>query len=184
MTGDLKSSNFKRRVGNKKYIHQNGYFEPRHLGKLFLFSYDAKLKFKLPYWDKLPLILLFHQDNTGFMGLNLHYLPPKLRAVLLDAIVDNEIKNRRFDDKNERATPFTYDIMRRAAGNRFYNPCVKRYLFRNSGHHEGQGVTSSFLQIPGEDWDKVILLPWQRFDSKTGGVSDGQVWSDSIKPVS
>ncbi len=107
--------------------------------------------------------------------------------MLLDAIVDNQLKDRRFDNENTSHIPFTYQIMKRAAKSRLYKPCVKRYLFRGrgdakeSGLLKGRGVTTTFLQIPGEDWNKVLFMPWERFHSMRGGASKTQVWTDSMK---
>ena len=49
--------------------------------------YDAKHKATLPYYDGFPLILMLGPAKGGFMGLNLHYLPPVVRARLLDAVL-------------------------------------------------------------------------------------------------
>lgn len=176
-------NNFKRRAGNKNYKHDRGFFHIQHIGKLFMYSYDAKWKRELKYFDRLPLMLLMQFDATHFLGLNFHYLPPMARAQLLDAIVDNELKDRRFDDRNDARIPFSYQIMKRAAGSRLYKPCVKQYVFKGPGGKMGRGVVSQFLQIPGEDWHNVLFMPWEKF--VTGGsyeqISKEKVWRDSMK---
>lgn len=171
-------NNFKRRVAIKQYKHGKTHFDVNHIGKLFMYSYDPKWKKELKYYDRLPLMLLMHFDATHFLGLNLHYLPPLARARLLDAIVDNQIKERRFDDKNTSRIPFSYQIMKRAAKSRLYKPCVKQYLFKGPGGQKGgRGVVSQFLQIPGEDWQHVLFLPWERFVK----ADKHTVWTDSMK---
>ena len=146
---------------------------PIHLGKMFMYRYDPYHAKTLPYYDMLPLILLMDIRNDGFLGLNLHYLPPKARALLLDAIVDNELRSKRFSknpesDEQERIK-FSYQIMKRAAKSNLYKPCVKSYLFK-------QVISTQFIQVPGEDWETVLFLPFDRFrkaDRKT-------VWRDSL----
>ena len=56
------------------------------LGNLYCYHYDPKYKATLPYYDVFPMIMLIGVDNDTFLGLNFHYLPPKLRAILLDRV--------------------------------------------------------------------------------------------------
>ena len=143
-----------------------------HTGKMFMFSYDPKYSETLPYYDMLPLILLMEVRNDHFLGLNLHYLPPRARAMLLDAIVDNEIKHDRFKRDNtdkDTTVQFDYQIMKRAARSNLFKPCVKKYLFSHVR-------SSSFLQIPGEDWEEVIFLPFEQFRK----ADKRKVWRDSM----
>jgi hypothetical protein len=56
------------------------------IGRMYMFSYDAKWKDKLPYWDAFPLIFPIDFKKDGFLGINLHYLPPVLRAKLMDEL--------------------------------------------------------------------------------------------------
>ena len=54
------------------------------VGTMQMFFYDPKHKDKLPYYDLFPLIVVVGPAEGGFYGLNLHYLPPILRAKMLD----------------------------------------------------------------------------------------------------
>ena len=56
-------------------------------GNMYMFFYDPKYKKTLPYYDKFPLIIMTGPAKGGFYGLNLHYLPPALRAKVLDALL-------------------------------------------------------------------------------------------------
>ena len=55
-------------------------FEP---GMMLMFGYDPKWKKILPFYDKYPLCIIISPAPKGFMGLNLHYLPPELRSLRL-----------------------------------------------------------------------------------------------------
>ena len=57
------------------------------LGTMYMFFYDPKYKDTLPYYDTFPLTIIMGPAKKGFYGLNLHYLPPKLRARVLDAVL-------------------------------------------------------------------------------------------------
>ena len=53
-------------------------------GSMYMFYYDPKHKETLPYYDSFPLAIVIERRPGGFLGLNLHYLPPILRAKFLD----------------------------------------------------------------------------------------------------
>jgi hypothetical protein len=57
-------------------------------GQMLMYFYDPKGKDELPYYDKFPLTVVVDKAPGGFYGLNLHYLPPILRAKLLDALME------------------------------------------------------------------------------------------------
>lgn len=132
-------------------------------GSMFLFQYDAKHKETLPYWDKFPLVFPFSYENDGFMGLNLHYLPPVMRASLMSNLMDRASPNRHQDLK------ISYQILNAYSSLRYFKPCVKRYLYSH--------VKSQFLYITPEEWPIAIFLPLQRFQK----ASDGKVYADSRK---
>ena len=55
-------------------------------GKMYFFHYSPKLKDKLPYYDSFPLVIIIEMYGDGFLGLNLHYLPLKMRMNLLGRV--------------------------------------------------------------------------------------------------
>ena len=59
------------------------------LGNMYMYYYDPKHKETLKYYDGFPLIIMLGPAPNGFYGLNLHYLPPAVRARALDAILGN-----------------------------------------------------------------------------------------------
>lgn len=135
-------------------------FETRsspQVGSMYLFAYDPKTKDTLPFWDSYPLVLLVEPYHDGFLGLNLHYLPPLARAQLMDAL--DSIKN---NDKYNKSTEIavSYRLLK-AYSTKFagYQNCIKRYLI---GH-----VRSSFHYVNPVDWGKVVLLPLQKWNTNT-----------------
>ena len=70
------------------------------VGKMYMFTYDPKWKADLPYYDTVPLVIITEPFPGGFSGINLHYLPPMVRARLLDKLLpsgeiqsDTELKS-------------------------------------------------------------------------------------------
>lgn len=134
------------------------------IGQMYLFNYDPKLKNDLPYYDRYPLIFPFAEADNGFLGLNMHYLPPTYRGKLMDAlytIVTN--------DKNNNATglQMSYQILNNASRFRYFKPCVKHYL---NSH-----VKSRFLWVPADQWKTALFLPLERFAK----ASTATVWQQS-----
>jgi hypothetical protein len=132
------------------------------IGSMFMFFYDPKLKDKLPFYDTFPLVIPIELYSNGFLGLNLHYLPPMGRASLMDALYTT--KNNSKYDKTTRLK-VTYGLLKKASRFAGYEQCVKRYLF---GH-----VGSNFLYVDPSNWDMAIMLPTERFKK----ARKDQVWN-------
>lgn len=135
------------------------------IGQMYFFIYDAKLKDELPYWDKFPLVIPVKYYSDGFLGLNLHYLPPLARAVLLDKLMDY---------KKAYQTPrafmkVSYELLKGAVKSNLFAPTVHRYL---TSH-----VKTAFVRVESEYWVRAARLPVQQFQK----ASSAQVWKDSAK---
>ena len=131
------------------------------LGKMLFYKYDPKFAKKLPYWDMYPLVFPFEKAKGGFYGINLHYIPPRDRALLMDQL--NQFASNAKYDKTTRLN-LTYNTLKRYGR---AVPCVKRYL--------GDHVTSSTVRIDADEWEIAIFLPVERFQKE----SKSTVWKDS-----
>ncbi len=100
------------------------------VGNMYMFFYDPKHKKTLPYYDGFPLIIMMGPAKGGFMGLNLHYLPPVVRARVLDAVLTG----------GGGKIP-----------SQFVAPAMKHYLF---GH-----VKSRFAEVDKPEWEIATFLP-------------------------
>lgn len=134
------------------------------IGSMYLFVYDPKHKKTLPYYDTYPLIFVINKYDDGFLGINFHYLPPALRARLMDSLY--ELQN------NTKLNPQTrlkvsYQILKSAARYKYFKPTVKRYLYSH--------VRSRFMLIRPIEWDMTLFLPLARF--KKAPIM--KVWKDS-----
>lgn len=138
------------------------------VGGMFLFYYDPKTKDKLPYYDRFPLVIPLDISSEGFLGLNLHYLAPRARLVLLDGL-GRHVNNSRYDDSTKFS--LTYQTLKSAASLGAYKPCIKRYLATH--------VRSSFLRIAADEWDIAAALPVEQFVK----ASPTQVWADSRSKI-
>lgn len=115
-------------------------------GQMYFFAYDAKNKDSLPYWDAFPLIFPLDDQGQHFLGLNMHYLQPNLRAKLFDVLT--------YDGKNKpRANQMvhSYNTLKQASKFQLFQPCLKKYL---KSH-----MQSRFIHIPPESWEDALFLP-------------------------
>ena len=131
------------------------------LGKMFFYKYDPKWAKKLPYWDMYPLVFPFEKAPGGFYGINLHYVRPRDRAILMDQL-NKFASNSKYDETTK--LQLSYDILKRYGR---AVPCVKRYL--------GSHVRSQTIRIDADEWEIAIFLPVERFQKE----SSATVWKDS-----
>jgi hypothetical protein len=136
------------------------------IGRMYFFYYDPKMKDSLPYYDRFPLVLPIEQYSDGILGLNLHYIHPKQRIILLDKL--SEFANNNRYDKTTKLR-LSYDLLKKASRIFEATPCIKRYLFNH--------MESRFLEIDADEWDIAALLPVSSFV----GASESKVYSDSRK---
>lgn len=134
------------------------------VGQMFLFNYDPKTKATLPYYDSFPLVFPISLTQDGFYGMNLHYLPPVLRAQLMDSLY-SLTTNKAYDDTTRLR--LSYKLLDSASKFQYFKPCVKRYL--------NDHIRSRFLYISPSEWDIALFLPLQQFNK----ASAGRVWADS-----
>lgn len=138
------------------------------VGQMYMFYYDAKHKATLPYWDRFPLIFPFKKIKDGFLGINLHYLPLKERAILMDALYDLS-SNANYDESTKLR--LSYDLLSNASKYKNFKPCIKHYLTDQ--------VRSRFLYVYPSEWDIALFLPTERFQ----GASKQKVWAESKKTI-
>lgn len=134
------------------------------LGRMYMFVYNAKFKKTLPYWDRNPLVIIINKYSGGYLGLNLHYLAPKTRLLLLNKLMDfattkNISEKTRFK--------MTYNMLNGVARYKEFKPTVKRYLYSQ--------LQTKFALVPATEWKTVVFLPTARFI----GAANTSVYRDS-----
>ena len=136
------------------------------VGKMYFYFYDPKTKDTMPYYDRFPLVIPIEMYRDGFLGLNLHYIHPKSRMVLLDKL-SVTATNRSYNESTKLR--LNYEYLSKASKAFEAMPCIKRYLYNH--------IDSRFLEIAADEWDIAALLPMESFI----GASTSKVYSDSRK---
>lgn len=123
------------------------------IGGMFLYLYDPKYKDILPFYDMYPLTLPVEMYLDGFLGINLHYLPPLARIRLLSSLINVTDENKY--NKTKRLS-LSYELLKYYSTQlKGVDGCIKRYLFSQ--------VRSSFHEVDPSDWEKAAVMPLQRW---------------------
>jgi hypothetical protein len=149
-------------------------FDRNSIGKMYMFVYDPKHKLTLPYYDTFPLVFPICPKSgsggtPGMLGLNMHYLPPGLRARFMDNLY-TLINNDKYDSTTK--LNLVYGTLKAYSQYRYFKPCIHHYLF--------PFVRSPFINISPKAWDYTLMLPLARFQKK----SQDYVWLESSLKVS
>lgn len=142
-----------------------------NIGQMYFFQYSPKFKDDpkaLPYYDNYPLVFIIEEQSDRYLSLNLHYLPPPMRARLMDALYTIAV-NKKFNDNQKLA--LSYGVLKSSARFRWFKPCVKWHL---KAH-----IVSQYYKIPSEFWSYALFLPLEKFSRK----SKTQVWKESAKII-
>ena len=133
-------------------------------GGMYLFKYEPTTKNKLKYYDQLPLIIMLGRTDTGFTGLNVHYLPEKYRIQLLKRLFSSVD----FSDVKEDEVQMRLNAV---STYKFIIPTYKEYKY--------DGISSRLVRIPIENWLLASLLPISKFQKE----SRRNVWDDSRRLI-
>lgn len=147
------------KLTNKKFI-----------GRLFMYLYMPKTKMQLPYYDMYPIVFPMSFTKTGFTGLNLHYLPPDLRALFMDNLYVFSNSNDYTRD-NTRLMKLSYERLTSSKKFKYFHPCIKTYNHKQ--------IRSRIAYIPPSEWELALFLPLQQFKKKSQTV----VWAKSRKII-
>lgn len=154
---------------NRRKLLKDPAVEPRNrarIGSMYMYFYDPKHKKTLPYYDRFPLTIMIDKAPGGFVGLNLHYLRPDIRAKFLDELMKlapSKVKN------NTRLMKLRMELLASTRKYKEFKPCYKHYLTSK--------VASRLVRVPMTEWEIAIFLPTEQFKKS----SKTTVWKDSIK---
>ena len=162
LMSNITPNNFEKRTDEARKVSS------MEFGYMYAFKYDPKTKNDLPYYDTFPLIFPVKMESDGFLGINFHYLPPVLRAKLMNALYST-VTNKNYDDSTK--VKISYSILQSASKYRYFKPTLKKYLRSH--------VRSQFLEIQVNEWDIAIFLPTESFRK----ADTGRVWEESRKKI-
>lgn len=156
----------------KKSLDAQPVQKPR-VGSIYTFTYLAKHRKTLPYWDRFPLSICISVQNDIWRSINLHYLPPKMRAEFLEELLIEyaNAPTRRSGKMNER-TRLNIDWGKL----KNFDPgiashAITSYLYTN--------IKTPIMEVPPEEWYMATGLPTQSFQSQGKKFSARKVWAQA-----
>lgn len=152
------------KTSRKELMREGNLKDVPRVGDMYMYYYDPKWKKKLPYYDRFPLTIIIENKGKYLLGLNLHYLSPKMRGQFLSKLMD--VTN---NDQMDQTTRFrvTYGMLKDAAKYKEFKPCIKKYLKTH--------VQSRYLRINADSWIVAVFLPFAQFKK----AAKSKIWSDS-----
>lgn len=140
------------------------------VGMLYTFNYFAKGRDTLPYWDKYPLSICISVGPTLWRSINLHYLPPKMRAEFLEELlVEYANSPTRRSGKVSGRTRLNINWNRLKTFNpKIASHAITSYLYTH--------IKTPILEVPPEEWFQAVFLPTQQFMHKGKRFSARKVW--------
>ena len=141
-------------------------------GKLYYYEYSAyyyEVEKTLPYYDMYPLAFPIKQEGDKLLVLSMHYLPPRTRAKLMDALL-NIASDSVFNEKTRIL--MSYKLLNASSKYKEFAPCLK--------YHRLDRVKTKFIEVPANEWYFAMFLPLARFK----GASSQKVFNDSAKAIS
>lgn len=152
--------------GNSPAAKTDLLVETKHLqtymalpGAMHFFAYDPKYKEELPFYDKFPLALVFSAEGDSFTGLQWHYMPYKMRAVLFEKMW---MIASRYHNNREQCLRLNWKLFSNFSKFPEAQFVVKKYLYSH--------VRSRLIKVPVEDWKTAIMLPVEQFAKKSQAV--------------
>ena len=130
---------------------------------MFFYIYDAKYKDELPFWDKFPIVIPIKYYSNGWLGLNLHYIPPGLRGPLLDKLMEYT----KAANSPRAFMKLSYPLLKSIVRTKTLAPLIHRYL---ASH-----VKTDLVRVEPEYWMRAALLPVQQFQKESATT----VWRQS-----
>ena len=138
------------------------------IGKLYLAVYSAKHADTLPYYDRFPLFMPVSFSKEGnIIGINFHYLPIRLRQILMIEI----LKIQQSSASSKTKVKLTYQYLNGFSKFNIIKPTIHSYIHTH--------FRSKIMIIPEDDWLRAILLPIASFT----GASKTQVYRDSKSKI-
>lgn len=134
------------------------------IGKLYFFEYEAEMAGDPEHgiYDQFPLIFIFgssknKQGKTVLHGLNLHYLAPKERMVLLQELLT--LRSSKTVRPGMRLK-LSWQMIKAVSKHKLYEKAVHSYRIDR--------MQSRLIEVPAVDWSVVVFLQLQKWQHIKG----------------
>lgn len=128
-------------------------FKYRKPGYIYMFRYVPPDKKELEFYDEFPVIITFGFSGNVVQGINLHYLPIRIRLILLLQILKS------LTGEGETAKIKLQNLLKSST--------VRKYISVMTEEFHFGGIRSKIRHITPDEFVIMSLLPVQKFKKKT-----------------
>lgn len=132
-----------------------------NIGQMFFFMYRAETP-NLLVWDRYPISIIISVSQDHFIGLNLHYIPPILRLLVLDELIKID-KDKKIPVNKRLGTKAIF--LEKIKNEKVYAHCVKKY--------RRDRQRSPLLRIQSNEWITAAYIPLQKWVGDKNAVYKG-----------
>jgi hypothetical protein len=133
-------------------------------GSFYVYTYDPKYKETLPYYDTVPLILCTSLTPKGWYGINFHYIPPKIRLLIVKEMYKVSRMTANDNMKFKLSWQKAYSLGHALGQDKWMKHSIKQYLHSH--------IKSSLIKVKGDNIEPMVFLPIARFKK----MSQADVW--------
>ncbi|MFW6130137.1 MAG: hypothetical protein ACOC56_03060, partial [Atribacterota bacterium] len=128
-------------------------------GKIYIFKYRNPFSiYKLKEWDSNPIVLSLGQDEyNNDIGINLNYIPNKLKIKILDKIMDQYSSKIKFAmegvdvnaKQQKNLNDFDYNNLKRILNRLGFQKAIRTYK---------HNLKQKQFVVSYESWPKITFL--------------------------
>jgi hypothetical protein len=149
--------NFKKQIINEDVLAKKA-FKYKKPGYIYFFHYQPPDARKLPFYDRFPIVLSLGFAGTTMIGLNLHYLPLRIRLALMLRILKSIAANSKPSNRIRVNTLFS-------------SPLFVKYIMASTKfgleRFDMRGIKSKIKLVTPDEFIVMAFLPVQKFVKKT-----------------
>lgn len=127
-------------------------FKFKKSGYIYFFNYQPPNSKNLPFYDRFPLVLSVGFRGSNVVGINLHYLPIRIRLYVMYKIVKS-IAN-------------TKENSRIRMNGLLSSRVIRKYIMALGEEYSSAGIRSKIKLVTPEEFMIMAFLPLHKFAKK------------------
>jgi hypothetical protein len=128
-------------------------FKYKKSGYIYFFNYLPPNAKELPFYDRFPLVLSLGFEGSKLIGVNLHYLPPRIRLYVVYKIMKSLSTN-------------TKEGVRIKINSILSSRVIRKYIMILGEQYDMRGIRSKIKLVAPEEFVVMSFLPMQKFAKK------------------
>jgi hypothetical protein len=128
-------------------------FKYKKSGYIYFFNYQPPNSRNLPFYDRFPLVLSMGFNGSNVVGINLHYLPIRIRLYVMYKVVKSISSNPK---ENSRIR----------VNSLLSSRVIRKYIMALGEEYTATGIRSKIKLVTPDEFMIMAFLPLQKFAKK------------------